>query len=179
MTEPRKTERFSRIPIYSGLSPEERAQIQAISREQSVPTGTDIVKPGEPGDAFYIILEGQVDVRLPKEGEVSVVIAKLSTLSVFGEMSFLGKRKRSAFVTTTKDTRLRRIAGEDFWKLIQIGDLAAYKVIANFAKLIAERLSRVEKELLEALDKQEPETRREKLAELQQFRNKLFEEWSF
>ena len=37
-------------------------------------------------------------------------------------------------------------------------------VIANFAKLIAERLSRVERELLAALEKIEPETRREKLA---------------
>jgi len=176
----RKTERFHQIPIFSNLGAGEVARILAITETNTIAPGTDIFEPGAPADGFYIIDEGRVDIRMPTEkGDDVTTIATLSDRSVFGEMSFLGQRPRSAFATAVSETRLKRVQGPDFRALLDKGDVAAYKVIYNFAILISSRLRRVENELLHVLERIAPDTKEEKLAELQQFRQTLFQEWSF
>lgn len=174
----RKTERFHQIPIFSNLTGQETGRILRITAEQLVPAQKEIFKPNDPCDGFYIILDGRVDIRIPSSGGTTT-IATLSNRSVFGEMSFLGKRPRSAWATALEETRLNKIDGDAFQAMLDKGDLAAYKVIHNFAKLIAGRLRRVEDELLRVLDSVSPERRATKLAELQEFRQTLFRDWSF
>jgi CRP-like cAMP-binding protein len=179
--EQRKTERFHQIPIFGNLSGPEVGRILRICEETSVPQGTPVFRPGDPTDGFYIILEGRVDIRIPpKEGSKDpTTIATLGQRSVFGEMSFLNLRNRSAWAVAAEDCRLQRVKGPEFYALTEQGDTAAFKVIYNFAKLIAERLRLVEEELLNALDSVSPEKRQAKLAELQQFRKSLYTDWSF
>ncbi len=175
----RKTERFHQIPIFSNLAGGEVGRILRITEEVTFPSATNIFEPGAPADSFYIIIDGRVDIRIPAESGAATTIATLSNRSVFGEMSFLGQRPRSAYATTVDETRLTKVRGADFRSLLDKGDVAAYKVIYNFAILISSRLRRVENELLHVLDGIAPDTKEEKLAELQQFRQTLFQEWSF
>lgn len=178
--EQRKTERFHQIPIFGNLSGPEVGQVLRICEEVVYPAGTPVFSPGDATDGFYIILEGRVEIRIPaSEGQSPTTIATLGQRSVFGEMSFLNLRKRSAWAVPVEETRLNRIKGKEFYDLVERGDVAAYKVIYNFAKLIAERLRLVEEELLNALDSVSPEKREAKLAELQQFRQSLYTDWSF
>ena len=175
---PRKTERFHQIPIFSNLGGKEVGEILRITEEIQVEEGEAVFGPGDEPDSFYILLDGRIDIRIPN-GADTVTIATLSNGSVFGEMSFLGKRPRSAHATARSQTRLNRVDGKKFFALIEQGNVAAYKVTYNFAMLIASRLRRVENELLQVLEAVGPDQRTEKLKELQEFRNTLFEEWSF
>lgn len=178
--EQRKTERFHQIPIFGNLSGPEVGQVLRICEEVTVPADTPVFSPGDQADGFYIINEGRVEIRIPAtDGKAPTTIATLGQRSVFGEMSFLNLRKRSAWAVALTETRLNRIKGQEFYALLEKGDVAAYKVIYNFAKLIAERLRLVEEELLNALDSVSPEKREAKLAELQQFRQSLYTDWSF
>ncbi len=177
----RKTERFTQIPIYSNLSSREVAQIISITEEVIVEPGKDVFAPGEPADAFYVVQSGRIEIRLVNEerADKKMTIATLSDRSVFGEMSFLHDRPRSAYASAVEETRLSKIKGAEFRALMEKGDLAAYKVIHNFALLIASRLRRVENELVNALNELGPGKRTQRLKELQEFRNTLFQEWSF
>ncbi len=179
--EQRKTERFHQIPIFSSLSGQETGRILRITQEVAVPRDGTIFKPGDPCDGFYIILDGRVEIRIAPgtPGAEGTTIATLATRSVFGEMSFLGKRNRSAWAIAREETRLNRIDGAAFQDLLDKGDIAAYKVIHNFAKLIATRLRKLEDELMRVLEAVAPERRSAKLAELQEFRQTLFRDWSF
>lgn len=179
MSIPRKTERFQQIPIFLGMSSKQMGQILRIVDEVTYPAGKEIFREGDPPDGFYIILEGKVDIRLQKTGTGTTTIATLSDRSVFGEMSLLGKRPRSALAVAVHDTRLYKVRGEAFQALLDEDDLAAYKVVWNFAKLISIRLRRVEDELMTLLESAGPAVREAKLAELQQFRQTLFEDWNF
>jgi CRP-like cAMP-binding protein len=179
--EVRKTERFHQIPIFSNLQGQEVGRVLDITEEVVFPKGESIFSPGDPNDGFYIILDGRVDIRIKNE-EVTAdptTIATLSNRSVFGEMSFLGKRNRSAWAVALEESRLNKVDGMQFQLMLDQGDVAAYKVIHNFAILIAGRLRRVEDELLAALDAIAPEKREAKLAELQQFRDTLYRDWGF
>lgn len=182
LSQPRKTERFHQTPIFSNLNGKEVGEILRITEEVAFDSGQNVFEPGDEADSFYIVLDGRVDIRIPSKesegGDETVTIATLSNHSVFGEMSFLGKRPRSAYATTKEHTRLNRIRGEEFFAMIEKGNVAAYKVTYNFAMLIASRLRRVENELLEVLGEFGP-AGKEKIKELQQFRNTLFDDWSF
>lgn len=174
----RKTERFHQIPIFSNLSGQEVGRVLRITAEKQVPKGTEIFKPGDVCDGFYIILDGRVEISLPSATEAQT-IAHLSNRSVFGEMSFLGKRPRSMRALAVEDTRLNKIDGESFQSMLDKGDVAAYKVVHNIAILIAGRLRRVEDELIRTIESLAPERREKKMAELQQFRQTLYKDWSF
>ena len=176
--QPRKTERFHQTPIFSNLAGREVGEILRITEEVHIEAGADVFKPGDDADSFYIVLDGRIDIRIPSEGAETVTIATLSNHSVFGEMSFLGKRPRSAYATALERTRLNRVRGKEFFAMIEKGNVAAYKVTYNFAMLIASRLRRVENELLEVLREVGP-AGTERIKELQQFRNTLFDDWSF
>lgn len=177
----RHTERFNLIPIFSKLRGQETGRILKICDQVTATAGTDIFKPGDPANGFYLILEGRIDIRRPPEdaGGGPLTLATLSNRSVFGEMSFLHKRPRSAFATAVKKTKLNLVRGDDFTALLDEGDIAAYKVIHNIALLTGTRLRRMEKELLMVLDAVDEKAKTKKLAELQQFRQTLFQEWSF
>ncbi len=176
--EHRETERFHQIPIFTDLTGAETGRILKITQEKTLPPGTEIFKPGDPTDSFYIILDGKVEIVMPSP-DGRTTIFTLSNRSVFGEMSFLGKRPRSALARTVDETRVNRVDGDQFQTLIDKGDIAAYKVIHNFAKLIAGRLRKVEDELIRVLDTVTPAAKVAKLAELQEFRQTLYKDWSF
>jgi CRP-like cAMP-binding protein len=176
-----KTERFKQVPIFSQyLSESEVARILRITQDVTFTKDEPIFSPGEPNNGFFIIINGRVEIRIPEgdDGGYSL-IATLGNRSVFGEMSFLGDRPRSAWAVATVGTSLSHIDGVAFRKLLDDGDLAAYKVVHNFAQLISTRLRQVEDELLQVLDELGGTKRDDKLAELQEFRQKLFQEWSF
>lgn len=177
------TERFKRVPIFSKyLSPDEVATIMAITDKVELEGGAEVFQPGDLNDGFYIVLSGRIDIRLPDENSADgpfVKIATLSNRSCFGEMSFLRGSPRSAWAVADGPVKLTKIRGAEFQALLDDGNLAAYKVINNFAKLIAMRLRRVESELLRVLEGMAPAKKETKLAELQEFRQKLFQEWSF
>jgi CRP-like cAMP-binding protein len=88
------------VPLFSGLKDKQLKTILAIGKHQSYPEGRVIVREGEMGVAFYLILEGAVEVR--RKGKV---LAKLGSGNFFGEMSLLDKNPRSSDVVAVAPTR--------------------------------------------------------------------------
>ena len=76
--------------------------------------------------------------------------AEDSKLDLSSQIS--GLKVDEAWAVALEETRLNHVDGAQFQLLLDQGDVAAYKVIHNFAILIAGRLRRVEDELLVALD---------------------------
>lgn len=79
--------------------------------------GVQVCVEGEPGDAFYIIYEGGVEVT--KKGWDHPV-GRLKSGEFFGEMSLLFQKPRSATVTTTAPARLFALKAADFKRLLQL-----------------------------------------------------------
>lgn len=179
MTERRQTERYESVPIFNHLDETEIARILMVTEEMTVPAGKRIFAAGDPCDGFYILLEGRVEIRKPDGQGGEVRIAVLQHRSVFGEMALVVDRKRASSAVAVEECRLNRVLKKDFDALLGRGDLAAYKVVHSFAKVIAERLKKTEEELLALLRELGGDKRERKLAELQEFRQKLFTEWSF
>ncbi|MEZ0227158.1 MAG: cyclic nucleotide-binding domain-containing protein [Planctomycetota bacterium] len=171
--------RFDGFPIFSGLAPEEIDRVLRGSEEIARLAHQPIFESRSPCDGIYVIHEGKVEIRRKDTNGGEIRVALLGRPSVFGEMSLIADRPRSASAVALENVKLTKLSKRTFDDLIAAGDLAAFKLIRSCAKIITERLKVTEEQFLIALKELGVEKRDKKLAELQQFRQKLFSEWSF
>lgn len=172
-------QRFEGFPIFHGLSSDELGRVLRGSEELSHPAGHRIFERGDACDGIYIIHEGRVEIRRPDTSGGETRVAVLGRPSVFGEMSLIVERPRSAAAVVVEPAKATKVSRKTFDELIAAGDLSAYKVIRACARIITERLKLTEDQFLATLKEMGGEKRDKKLAELQEFRQKLFTEWSF
>ncbi len=97
------------VPLFEGCSERQLRSIARIARVVDAPAGTVITRVGEPGNEFYLILDGTVSVDLSVAKPVS-----LRPGEFFGEMSLLDGDPRSATVVTDTPVRLLVINRENF-----------------------------------------------------------------
>ncbi|MCH6572714.1 MAG: cyclic nucleotide-binding domain-containing protein [Proteobacteria bacterium] len=108
-----QTKAFHKIPP---------ANIQAIfMRMQQVnhTTGDVIIKQGDEGDYFYVVIKGSCNVTretpLNKDG---IKLADLTIGDTFGEEALISDARRNATITMSSDGSLMRLAKEDFKSLL-------------------------------------------------------------
>src|SRR5215510_2243620 len=104
---------LERVPLFSGLDEEELRRVAELSRIAEAPAGTVVTQIGEPGDSFFIIIDGAVAVRTPVGTD-----RQLQPGDFFGEMSLLDGEPRSATIVATTDVRLLIVDRSHFWRLL-------------------------------------------------------------
>ena len=99
------------VPFFRGLGAAAIADIVRLLQAREVAVGTIVVREGEPGDAMYFIVSGEVAVQLTSKPLM------LGPGSFFGEMALLFGAPRSATVTVTKPSVLLVLDIADFREL--------------------------------------------------------------
>ncbi|MEO5888582.1 MAG: cyclic nucleotide-binding domain-containing protein [Anaerolineales bacterium] len=64
--------------------------------------GHEIIKQGDVGDTFYLLLDGQVDILVKDDRGGQVLVNQLSRGSYFGEMALMGDKRRNATVRVSR-----------------------------------------------------------------------------
>lgn len=103
----------ARVPLFSGLSAADIADVMRLLRAQTVEAGTIITAAGEPAHSMYFISSGTVEIDLPREK------LRLSDGAFFGEIAVLRRARRSADVVALTHTRLFVLDAEDLQYLMQ------------------------------------------------------------
>jgi cAMP-dependent protein kinase regulator len=94
-------------PLFAGLAQEAlEALVQQLTLVQ-LSGGEVLFHEGDPGDALYVIVEGEVAVSA--EGPPRVEMARLGPGSFIGEVALMTDQPRSATVAATQDAELLRI----------------------------------------------------------------------
>jgi CRP-like cAMP-binding protein len=126
-------------PIFQRLSPRHLALIETLSKKESLPAGTIILKEGEVSLEFYLLLKGDVEiVKTSLEGlEHRIRILKPGEL--IGELAFIEETARSATVRTLTETEVLRIDGSIIKNDSRYIELYAALAVA-MGKSISERL---------------------------------------
>jgi CRP/FNR family transcriptional regulator, cyclic AMP receptor protein len=104
---------LQRVPLFSGFDEDELRRVADLSRIVEVAAGTVVTQIGEPGDSFFVIIDGMVAVRTPVGAG-----GQLQPGDFFGEMSLLDGEPRSATIVATTDLRLLVVDRFHFWRLL-------------------------------------------------------------
>ena len=97
-------------------------------------SGATIFTRGEPGSTMYVILEGQVELRIA-DGHVEV----LGPGEPFGEMALVDSEPRVATAIAKTSCRLARVSEERFLEMIQDKPYFGLEIM----KVMAQRLRRM------------------------------------
>jgi CRP-like cAMP-binding protein len=128
-----------RIKILAGLSDTQLGQLIQFMELQPVSQWTVVVKQGEPGDAMYLILEGELRART-MSGAKETILATFGPGDFFGDMSLFDHGPRSADVVANADSTVLKFSTTAFNRLmLETPDLAAPFLQAT-AKTMAARI---------------------------------------
>jgi CRP-like cAMP-binding protein len=126
-----------RVKILSNLSDAQLERFVEFMELRRVRAWEDIVREGSPGDAMYLLLEGEVRVRLMIAGK-GTILPTLAAGEFFGEVALFDHGPRSADVIANKECLLLRVPAGAFQRLVQEApDLAAPFLFAIAKTLIA------------------------------------------
>jgi MFS family permease len=105
----RQVELLRSIPIFSPLSPAVLEGLAARLEPVKVAAGEVIVRQGDPGERFYIVASGEVEVVI--DGQVQ---GTQGPGDHFGEIALLRDLPRTATVAARTDAELFALEREDF-----------------------------------------------------------------
>ena len=126
------------VGLFESLDDAEIDALSELTFTRTFTKDTVIILAEEEGDTLFIIKNGQVKVSIVSEEGREVILSLLGGGAVFGELSLLDGKPRSANVVATEDTELLMLRRTDFIQLI-------YKTPQIATALLAELASRLRK----------------------------------
>ena len=100
-------ETLASTPLFSGMSQEALELLVAELQLVQLSKDEILFREGDPGDALYVIVEGELSVQA--EGPPRVEMARLGAGAFLGEVALMTDQPRSATVTAIGDAELLRI----------------------------------------------------------------------
>ena len=91
------------LPLFKGLDSSIINLFASKMTKESYAKGDDIIKQGEEGDKFYIILQGNVNVHVVRDDDKDHSVAILGRGEYFGEIALFKNIPRTATVTADTD----------------------------------------------------------------------------
>ncbi|NQT36112.1 MAG: ATP-binding cassette domain-containing protein [Planctomycetes bacterium] len=99
--------------VFTQLTPRTLTQVADQMVPEKVAAGSVIIRQGEPGDKFYLIRHGEVDVIVEKDG-TDQTVASLGEGDFFGEAALLTGEPRNATIRAKTDASLYWLGNEVF-----------------------------------------------------------------
>jgi hypothetical protein len=125
-----------RVKILANMTDAQLSRFAQFMEVEQFPQWAVIVKQGDPGDSMYLILQGELRVRIMVLGKETI----LTTLGVgefFGDISLFDHGPRSADVVANADSLLLKITATGFDELAK----AAPELATPFLRAVGQTLS--------------------------------------
>jgi len=126
-----KIELLKRVPLFSHCNKRQLGAVAQLTDLIDVPAGKEVIREGETGHEFLIVVQGAADVR--RKGR------KIDTIGpgqFVGETALLTGSRRNATVKTTSPTTLLAVTSRAFWGLLD----ESPDIQKSVLKAVAERV---------------------------------------
>jgi len=108
-----KIDRLEEVALFQECSRRQLRHVAKIAETFDAPAGMVLARVGEPGNQFFLIVEGQARVEVSPQKQ-----RQLLPGDYFGEMSLLDGEPRSASVVAETPLRLLVISRKNFSTLL-------------------------------------------------------------
>lgn len=130
----RRLEVLERVDLLAPMSPSARQRLAELSTILPYGTGEVIVRQGDEGAEWFIIVDGQVVVEIDR-GFGPVQVAELGSGEFFGEMSLMTGEPRVATVRAVKECELLVVRRSAFQAALS----EQPEVLAHISEVLVER----------------------------------------
>jgi hypothetical protein len=127
-----------RVRVLSQFSHQELCRFMELSEVRLVLAAKELVKKGEPGDAMYLIVDGELRVRMMVDGKETVLTTLLPGDS-FGEMTLFDHGPTPTDVVANIDSTVLKISAPAFQRLLQEAPELAAPFLLGMGKALTSR----------------------------------------
>ncbi|WP_438865211.1 SLC26A/SulP transporter family protein [Neptunicella sp.] len=144
-------DRYSQItainntPIFAGLTAQQRDDLSQYVVYREFQCGEQIFAQDAAADSIFVVLKGQVTLKIQSRLEPVKVVATLCPGFVFGEMALVKERKRYSSALALGPVTCIELTNEQLHQLHQDNPALAFQLLANISTDLSERLARAAK----------------------------------
>ena len=109
-----KIELLKRVPLFERCSKSELQRIAGVADEVNLPAGRELMREGERGQEFVVLVEGRAEVK--RKGRR---LRELSDGDFLGEIALVADVPRTATVTTLTPVDILLMTARDFRTLMR------------------------------------------------------------
>ena len=154
---------LAEVDLFKLLDENELAELASVIDSKTVVGGQIIFNAGELGDSLYIVRSGEVELFVKDTAGQKIVLTTAEPNDLFGELSMLDERPRSATAMALENTELLLLDREDLLLLFQKQPDAALNMLAALSTM----LRKVDRLLQTRVSRNVNEEMEEKLPTLQ------------
>jgi CRP/FNR family cyclic AMP-dependent transcriptional regulator len=133
-----EVELLKQVPLFSQMDDAELGGLRAIMEVERYYPNQVILSEGAAGDEFYVLVKGNVVVRVMDAGGQQVVVEELAPGGFFGELSMLTNEPRSASVQAVDEVTALVLERHEFFQFLADRPHAAIDVLT----VLGQRLNR-------------------------------------
>ena len=126
-------DQLAAVPLFEGLPRKQLRRISSLMTRIDRPTGQVLITEGQAGCEFFIVLEGEVEVR---QGDR--VIATRRAGEYVGEIALLDRRPRTATVVATTPVSVEVLSQREFVSLLAQAPELSEHILATMAQRLAD-----------------------------------------
>ena len=132
MTVQQEFEVLRRVPFFAEIEPPKLKALAYVSERIGFDDGKIVCRQGDPGDAAYLIIDGEADIVL--EGPAGpMTVATLGANDLVGEMAILTSEPRNATVRAKGRLVTLRIGKDPFMRMVREFPSMAVSVMQELA----------------------------------------------
>lgn len=126
---------LAEMDLCRDMQPLELAEFATVLRVRELDSGERLFAAGDVGAELYLVLRGQIDIRLPATEDRYKRLAIYGPGTVFGEIAFLDPGPRAAEAVAVQSTELRVLNRADFNRLRAMHPDAAIALLLALSRL--------------------------------------------
>ena len=108
-----KLEVLRGVPLFADLDERDLQAVAVLAREQTHKAGEILMLEGEPGEEFYVIVDGTI--RIERGGRA---IRSMTAGGFLGEIALFDRRPRTATATAISDVTVLVLHQHEFDRLL-------------------------------------------------------------
>lgn len=151
---------LSEVELFELLDEIELIELASVTESQSVAAGEIIFHAGDIGDALYVVRSGEIELFVKDTTGQKIVLTVAETNDLFGELSMLDSRPRSATAVALVDSELLLLDRGDLLLLFRKQPGASLNMLAAMSEKVrkADRLlkTRVSRNVNEEMEEKLP-----------------------
>ena len=127
-------EALRRIPYFATMDSAKLKLLAFTSTRVQLAQGGVLCREGEPGDAAYIVQEGEADIVVSAEDGRDVVVAHVPRNTFIGEMAVLRNAPRTATVVASSGLVALKVSKDAFFQLLRDQPAFAMELMRELAE---------------------------------------------
>jgi phosphoserine phosphatase RsbU/P len=128
---------LAKIPVFSDLPEHELAHLQTTLQVKTLQPGEVLFREGEPGEHFYIVTEGELEILLGAGTKEELVLNTLGPGEYLGEMSLIiPGGERTATARARGEAALLSMSRDEFNALLEQHPM----LVQSMVRVLSERL---------------------------------------